>query len=148
MARKSTKNRRARPTHSSSCHTYRNGQESNQWVVPLTAENMPVIYHGHTDPHDHSRCGPQLFCCGRSLGLYLAFYRHHLPDDVYFRFYSGTEVFNSFRAMMPSLIYFYACDPVNQQRAYFLPISEQHAWDIIQFLVPIETVLVGAEVIV
>jgi hypothetical protein len=71
-----------------------------------------------------------------------------LPDDVTFRFYSGTEAFDSFRAMTPPMIYFYACDPVNQQHAYFLPVPEHDAWDIIQFFVPIETVLIGAKVIV
>ena len=148
MAQKTTKRQRFRPSRTASCHTYRNGQQPNQWIIPLTADHMPVIYHGHTDPDDHSGCGPQLFCCGRSLGLYLASYQHHLPDDVTFRFYSGTEVYDSFRAMTPPMIYFYACDPVNQQRAYFLPVPEQNAWDIIQFFVPIETVLIGAEVIV
>lgn len=128
-------------------HWYRRGQQSNQWIVPLTA-SMPVIYHGHTNPEDHSHCGPQLFCCARSLGLYLAFYQDHLPDDARFQFFSGAEVFDWYRSMTPPTIYFYACDPVNQQRAYFLSVSEQNAWDIIQFFVPIETVLIGAEVIV
>lgn len=109
---------------------------------------MPAIYHGHSDPDDHSRCGPQLFCCGRSLALYLALYQHLLPDDVQFQFLTGSEVFDWFRTMAPPMIYFYACDPINHQRAYFLPISEQNAWDIILFFVPIESVLIGAEVIV
>lgn len=129
-------------------HWYRHNQQPNQWIVPLTEGDMPVIYHGHADSEDHSGCGPQLFCCGRSLALYLKFYQHHLPDDVRFQFLDGPEVFDWYQSMTPPMIYFYACDPVNQQRAYFLPVMAQHAWDIIQFVVPIETVLVGAEVIV
>lgn len=129
-------------------HWYRHKQQPKQWIVPLTEGDMPVIYHGHADPEEHSGCGPQLFCCGRSLALFLEFYRHQLPDDVRFQFLDGLEVFDWYQSMTPPMIYFYACDPVNQQRAYFLPVMAHHAWDIIQFSVPIETVLVGAEVIV
>lgn len=134
----------AKNTH----HWYRHGQQPNQWIVPLTADDLPVILHAHAEPDDHSGCGPQLFCCGRALALYLEYYRDLLPEDVCFQFGTGSEVADWYRSMTPPLIYFYACDPVNQQRAYFLSVMEQHAWDIIQFFVPIETVLVGAEVIV
>lgn len=129
-------------------HWYRHNQQPNQWIVPLTGDDLPVIYHAHTDIEDHSRCGLQLFCCGRSLGLYLEFYRHDLPADVQFQFFDGNEVFDWYRSMTPPMIYFYACDPVNQQRAYFLPVTADRAWDIILFSVPIETALIGAEVIV
>ncbi len=151
MRKKSQKRRRhsrSSRTASPTYHWYRHDQQPDQWVVPLTADDMPAIYHGHTNPEDHSQCGPQLFCCGRSLGLYLALYEDHLPDDVQFQFFSGAEMFDWYRSMNPPMIYFYACDPVNQKRAYFLSVPEKNAWDIIQFFVPIETVLIGAEVIV
>lgn len=147
-AKKRSRNRRRKQGTQGSHHWYRHGQQPNEWIVPLTVGDMPVIYHGHSDPEDHSGCGPQLFCCGRSLALYLQIYLHHLPEDVHFQFHTGSEVVEWYRSMTPPMIYFYACDPINEHRAYFLPVSEQKAWDIIQFIDPIEMVLVGAEVIV
>ena len=151
MAKKSRKRqqkpRLAQPA-SASHHWYRHGQERDQWIVPLTAGDMPVILHRHPNPDDHSACGPQLFCCGRSLGLYLDLYRSLLPQDVRFQFLSAAEVDDWYRAMSPPFLYFYACDPLNPHRAYFLSVPEEEAWDIIHFFLPIETALIGAEVIV
>jgi hypothetical protein len=50
--------------------------------------------------------------------------------------------------MTPPFLYFHACDPLNPHRAYLLSLPEEEAWDIVHFFLPIETVLIGAEVIV
>lgn len=50
-------------------HQYPQGWKDDDWCVPTQTGNA-IIKHGHTDPRDHSRCGPVLFCCTRAARLY------------------------------------------------------------------------------
>lgn len=54
-------------------HNYPPGWDRSDWLVPYY-DDQAVVHHSHIDPQDHSLCGPIVFCCRRSAGVYAELY--------------------------------------------------------------------------
>ena len=54
-------------------HSYPKGWTEEDWLIPTRNEHA-IIKHGHSNPKDHSRCGPVLFCCSRAARIYAETY--------------------------------------------------------------------------
>ena len=65
---------RAPRTH----HHYPKGWNADDWIVPFGDGEHACLHHGHSDPDDHSGCGPSIFCCSKACASYTDLF----PDSV------------------------------------------------------------------
>ncbi len=119
MVKKSAKKRRRHRSRPAVGHTYRGGQQPDQWLVPLQDDGYACFYHGHDDTDDHSLCGPQIFCCHKAASRFLAQYPDTLPATMTFQPMSPASLLAWLSSSGPQVFYFYFCDPVNRRRVYF-----------------------------
>lgn len=148
MAKKSSKNRHRYRSRHATGHTYRNGQTSNQWLVPLQADGYACFYHGHDDTEDHSLCGPQIFCCHKSASQFLKEHPDMLPATMSLHPMSPDSLLAWLSPDGPKVFYFYFCDPVNRRRVYFQGFSHPLLRPILLFERPLTELAVNSIVVI
>ncbi len=105
-----TQDQSAGPVRKSPWHIYPPGWKEHYWLVPFSGDNA-VIHHGHSNPEDHSLCGPTLFCCTKSQQLFVESFPDsdeakatwEITDAVHVAAWLDSGV---------NVLYFIFCDPV------------------------------------
>lgn len=146
MTRNSTTKQRS--PRSAAIHTYRNGQQPNQWLVPLQTDGYACFYHGHQDSNDHSLCGPQIFCCHKAASQFLAQYPDALSATMTLNPMSPESLLAWLSPTGPQVFYFYYCDPINRHRVYFQGFSPPLLRPVLRFERPLSSLIVNAIVVV
>jgi hypothetical protein len=91
-------------------HIYPKGWDALDWLVPYTGDNA-VIHHGHSDPSDHSLCGPTLFCCANSRQLFIDTFPEGEESNASWEV-TGAEHIATWLEAGVQVLYFIFCDPV------------------------------------
>lgn len=81
-----------------------------EWFVPYK-DGHACMYHGHTDPEDHSDCGPQVFCCQKAAALHHHRYPAGSVTNAEFAFTGGRHLASWIGPDGPRIFYFFFCDP-------------------------------------
>ena len=109
------------------------------WLIPQEGHQF-YIHHGHTDPHDHSACGPLLLCCQGAVEKF-----QHLPGSPF----ADRDQWLLKRAseLVPFLergarvLYFIFCDPVRPEGLWFIGLEGETMWQILFKQQPLEMLL-------
>lgn len=80
------------------------------WLVPYHGANA-LIHHGHSDPNNHSECGPSVFCCEKSRDLFTREFPNSDEAGASWGITSAEQVVCWFETGV-KMIYFVFCDPV------------------------------------
>ena len=124
------------PVRRSPWHIYPDSWQPSQWLVPYLGENA-AIHHGHTDPDDHSLCGPVLFCCANSQELYL----HTFPESAEAQASWELTQAEHIAAWMDAgvnVLFFIFCDPVRPEGLLAGGLSGDEARQVVFKEIPIE----------
>jgi hypothetical protein len=81
-----------------------------EWYVPFIDDHA-MIYHGHTDPDDHSECGPQIFCCPKAALLLQQRHPSAIRATAEWLFTEGKHLVSWMQGDGPRVFYFFFCDP-------------------------------------
>ena len=101
-----------------------------EWYVPFQ-DGHAVIYHGHEDPNDHTRCGPQVFCCPKAAHLLLQIYPDAIAADAEWEF-TDPELLTSWMGHDgPTIYYFFFCDPCDREVVCFSGVSTPDVRDVL-----------------
>src|SRR5512139_2530209 len=117
-------------------HVYPQGWQPNQWLIPYEGENAAII-HGHTDPEDHSLCGPVLFCCANSQELYLEAFPESTEAQASWELTQAEHIISWLDAGV-NVLYFVFCDPVRPQGLLAGGLSGEEARRVVVKAIPIE----------
>jgi hypothetical protein len=90
------------------------------WLVPFV-EGHACIHHGHTDPDDHSLCGPTIFCCVNAANRYVDLFPQSMEAQATWEL-TDVEILVDWLGGTPEkVMYIVFCDP--QQPAGLLAIG-------------------------
>ena len=98
------------PSHRTPWHILPPDWNALDWLVPYDGENA-VIHHGHHDPHDHSICGPSVFCCEKSKQLFTQEFPASAEASAGWGITSAEHIASWIEGGVTQL-YFVFCDPV------------------------------------
>lgn len=114
------------------------------WFVPFEGERA-VIHHGHSDPEDHSDCGPQVFCCPKAAALF----RHRFQDGVVananWEFTDGQHLASWAGPTGPQIFYFFFCDPDDWTLLRFTGVAAPELRNVLLKRAPLDTYLKNAD---
>lgn len=118
-------------------HEYPDDFGERDWIVPTTGGHA-VIRHGHTDPNDHSACGPTLFCCARSARLFAQAHPESPESKAQWQLIDANTILSWIDGGV-RVAYFVFCDPEADTRLRAVGITaEGGVQDVIQKALPIE----------
>jgi hypothetical protein len=100
------------------------------WYVPFY-EDHAIMYHGHEDPHDHSACGPQIFCCPRAADLLKRSYPNSFAPPLQWDFADGSLIASWMGGDGPVICYFFFCDPVDREVLRFCGVEMPEVRDVL-----------------
>ena len=127
-------------------HEYPVGWQQQDWIVP-TAGHHAVIRHGHTDPQDHSACGPTLFCCARAARLYAKAFPDAPEAKAQWQMIDARTILSWIDGGV-RVAYFVFCDPESETELRAVGISELGGVrDVITKAIPIERHLEDASLL-
>jgi len=98
----------ARP-QSRARHDYPSGWRPDDWLVPYI-DGGACIHHGHTDPDDHSLCGPAIFCCRKAAARYVALLPDSCEAQATWELTAADHLLGWMRRGV-RVLYFVFCDP-------------------------------------
>jgi hypothetical protein len=90
-------------------HVYPEGWKPSDWLIPFEGNNA-IIHHGHSDPDDHSLCGPTLFCCAKSASRYIDAFPESAEARANWEMTEAAHVAAWLDAGV-KVLYFVFCDP-------------------------------------
>ena len=90
-------------------HDYPPGWRPNDWLVPFSGGGA-CIHHGHTDPNDHSLCGPAIFCCRRAAARYVTLFPDSCEATANWELTETAHLLGWIQKGV-HLFYFVFCDP-------------------------------------
>lgn len=114
------------------------------WLIPQIGDQF-YIHHGHTDPDDHSACGPLLFCCLLAVQKF-----QRLPDsplaslDVW-QLKQGRDLAPFLERGAP-MLYFIFCDPVRPEGLWAIGLHGETMWQVLFKQKPLEMLLEFSQV--
>jgi hypothetical protein len=124
------------PVRRSPWHVYPQSWQPNQWLVPYVGENAAIL-HGHTDPEDHSLCGPVLFCCANSQELYVRTFPESAEAQASWELTQAEHILTWLETGV-NVLYFVFCDPVRPQGLLAGGLSGEEARQVVLRETPIE----------
>ena len=95
---------------------------SMEWYVPFY-DGHGIIYHGHEDTDDHSKCGPKIFCCPKAAHLLLQSYPDDILANVEWEFMDGKPLVSWMGQNGPQVYYFFFCDPEDRNVLRFIGVA-------------------------
>jgi len=128
-----------KPTIRIGPHLFPDHWQPLDWLVPVV-EGRWFIHHGHTDPNDHSRCAPLLFCCLLAVEKYQRLPGSPLAGLDQFSLVSGQEL-TPFLQRGGRVLYFIFCDPVRPEGLWFVELEGEPLRQILYKQQPLELVL-------
>lgn len=117
-------------------HIYPPGWKDLHWLVPFSGDNA-VIHHGHSDPDDHSLCGPTLFCCAKSQQLFVESFPDSEEAKATWELVEADHI-AAWMASGVNVLYFIFCDPVRPKGLLAGGLSGQDARRALHKEVPLE----------
>lgn len=120
-------------------HLFPDTWQPLDWLVPMVAGHW-FIQHGHTDPDDHSRCGPLLFCCLMAVEKYQRLPASPLAGLDHFTLVSGREL-APFLERGAKVLYFIFCDPVRPEGLWFIELEGEPLLQTLYKQQPLERLL-------
>jgi len=117
-------------------HIYPDGWEPNHWIIPFDGDNA-VIHHGHSDPEDHSLCGPTLFCCAKSASLYIEAFPESAEAQANWEMTEAAHVAAWLDAGV-KVLYFVFCDPDSEDGLLAGGFTDEKAREVLFKVIPIE----------
>jgi hypothetical protein len=124
------------PVRRSPWHIYPQNWQPSQWLVPYAGENA-AIFHGHTDPEDHSLCGPVLCCCANSQELYLRTFPESAEAQASWELTQAEHILTWLEGGV-NVLYFIFCDPVRPEGLLAGGLSGEEARQVVMKVIPIE----------
>lgn len=109
------------------------------WLVPQAGQQL-YIHHGHTDPDDHSACGPLLFCCLLAVEKYQRLPNSPLAGLDNWRLMKGAE-FVPFLQRGARMIYFIFCDPIRPEGLWAIGLEGETLRQVLFKQQPLEILL-------
>ena len=107
-------------------HVYPQGWKAGDWVVPFEYGEHACIHHGHTDPDDHSSCGPAIFCCEKAASLYVELFPESIEARSEWQLTEAAHIATWLDAGV-NVLYFVFCDPHRQHGVLAIGLAGQHA---------------------
>ncbi len=127
-------------------HEYPEGWQPHDWLVP-TAKGHAIIRHGHTDPMDHSACGPTLFCCARAARLYSKAFPDASESKAQWQLIEARTILSWIDGGV-RVAYFVFCDPESETELRAVGVSELgNVRDVVNKAIPIERYLEDSNVL-
>ena len=102
-------------------------QQANEWLVPF-ADGGACIFHGHEDRNDHSKCGPQIFCCPNAVRVLLTRYPAAIRSNAEWEFTLDTHLLTW---ADPLIFYFFYCHQDDSDRIYFTGVKKAELRDVL-----------------
>lgn len=101
-----------------------------EWYVPFQ-DGHAIVYHGHEAADDHSRCGPQVFCCPKAAQLLLQRYPDAIPADAEWEFADAELLASWMGPRGPTVYYFFFCDPRDKWVVRFSAVPGTQVRDVL-----------------
>lgn len=117
-------------------HEYPEGFSGTDWMVP-TSNGNAVIRHGHTNPTDHSACGPTLFCCTRAARLYSKAFPETPEAKAQWQIIDAGTITSWIEGGV-KVAYFVFCDPLVETQLRAIGVTDPGVRDIVGKTVAIE----------
>jgi hypothetical protein len=95
------------------------------------------IHHGHTNPDDHSLCGPAIFCCRKAAAHYVALFPDSCEAQATWELTTADHICG-WIAHGVQVIYFVFCDPKRPNGLLAIGLSRAIAPDILWRRTPLE----------
>lgn len=114
------------------------------WLIPQEG-NQFYIHHGHTNPTDHSACGPLLFCCLLAVDKFQRLPGAPLASLDAWQLKQGSELAPFVERGAP-MLYFIFCDPVRPEGLWAIGLAGETMWQILFKQQPLETLLQFSQV--
>ena len=118
-----------------------------EWYLPFI-DDKAIIYHGHTDPDDHSECGPQVFCCPKAALLLLQRYPNSSCAQAEWAFTDGKHLASWMSESGPLIYYFLFCDPNDRSVLRFCGVRAPEVRNVLFKRAPLDDYLEVADCIV
>lgn len=110
-------------------HTFPATWQPLDWLVPQV-EGHFYIHHGHTDPNDHSACGPLLFCCLAAADKFQRLPNSPFADLDPWQLVRPAEL-TPFLERGAPMLYFIFCDPVRPEGLWAIGLSGDMMWQVL-----------------
>lgn len=120
----------------SSGHVYPDGWQPDHWLIPFDEDNA-VIHHGHSDPDDHSLCGPTLYCCAKSASMFMDAFPESGEAQANWEMTDAAHVATWLDAGV-KVLYFVFCDPESPEGLLAGGFTDEKAREVLFKIVPIE----------
>jgi hypothetical protein len=120
-------------------HLFPDNWQPLDWLAPLVAGHW-FIQHGHTDPADHSACGPLLFCCLLAVEKYQRLPGSPVAGLDHFTLVNGHDL-SPFLERGARMIYFIFCDPVRPEGLWAIGLEGEPLPQILFKQQPLEWLL-------
>lgn len=125
-------------------HTFPPTWQPLDWLAPRL-DGQFYIQHGHTDPHDHSACGPLLFCCRAAADKFQQLPDSPLADLGTWSLTRPTEL-APYLERGASTLYFIFCDPIRPEGLWAIGLSGQTMWQVLFKQQPLDSLLEWSQI--
>lgn len=137
------KPRRRRTRRRGTQHSYPEGWEPDDWLVPYT-DGGAIIHHGHEDADDHSLCGPRIICCARAAAIHVEMFPDRPETEADWQLTKASTITGWMDAGV-NAIYFVFCDPERPLGLLFIGLFGETARQVVEKQVPLEEFAADAE---
>ena len=124
---------RAPRTH----HRYPKTWKADDWLVPFGDGEHACLHHGHTDPEDHSACGPTVFCCSIAAALYTSLYPESTEAHAEWQLTEAGHIATWMDAGV-NVLFFVFCNPVRPDGLLVIRLAGMEARQVLLKKVPLD----------
>lgn len=117
-----------------------------EWYVPFVDGNA-IIHHEHDEINDHSKCGPEIFCCPKAAYIFLKQFPEAAPAHTEWSFNTGKFLLSWLTDQGPKHYYFFLCNPYESAEVRFAHVALPELRDVLVKRRSLTSYIDGAPVI-
>jgi hypothetical protein len=105
-------------------------EAQEEWYVPFQ-DGHACFYHAHGKSHDHSLCGPEIFCCPNAARVLLSRYPKAIPSPCEWDFTDAEHLLSWNNGELQRMYFFY-CNPDNHDQIHFVGLPADYLTDVLR----------------